>query len=212
MKFIKNIVSGIFQIIICFYNYENQRKITNIFNLIYSFWLKYNISESGANVGFNRPVYMKGGKYIRIGNNFGAGPGFRIEALDLYQNTSYLPQIDIGNNVHFNFNCHIGAINKIIIKDNVLVGSNVLITDHSHGDTTINALKIKPIERFLVSKGPVIIEENVWIGEGVSILSNVCIGRNSIIGCNSVITKDVKPFSIVVGNPAIEIKSFQIDN
>lgn len=212
MKIIKLLINSFFQILNCLYNYQFQKRISNFINALYSLWLKQTFKKVGRNVGFNRPVYVKGGKYITIGNNFGAGPGFRIEALANYQGVSYSPKISIGNNVHFNFNCHIGAINEIILKDNILVGSNVLITDHSHGDTSLNSIKQIPIDRILISKGSVIIEENVWIGEGVSILSNVCIGKNSIIGCNSVVTKNVKPFTIVAGNPAVEIKSYPIND
>lgn len=210
MKSTKFLIIKFFHFFNYIYSYETNIIFHNFKNLIYSLWLNNSFFECG-NAGFNRPVYLKGGKYITIGDNFGAGPRFRLEAIDFYRGTKYQPKIVIGNNVHFNYNCHIGAINEIIIKDNVLVGSNVLITDHSHGDTTLSTIKEKPIERALVSKGKVIIEENVWIGEGVSILPNVRIGKNSIIGCNTVITKDVKPFSVVAGNPAIEIKSFQYE-
>lgn len=47
--------------------------------------------------------------------------------------------------------------------------------------------------RPLFSKGEVIIEDNVWIGEGVAVMPNVTIGKNSIIGANSVVTKSIAP-------------------
>jgi len=46
----------------------------------------------------------------------------------------------------------------------------------------------------------------VWIGEKATILSNVRIGRSAIVGANSVVTKDVPPYSVVCGNPAKIIK------
>lgn len=52
------------------------------------------------------------------------------------------------------------------------------------------------------SKGPVIIGNDVWIGQNVTILSDVRIGNGAIIGAGSVVTKDVKPYTIVCGNPA----------
>jgi len=101
---------------------------------------------------------------------------------------------------------HIGCTNKIVIGDNVLIASRVYITDHSHGEVTIDALNIPPNFRPIISKGPVIIEDNVWIGEGVCILSGVTIGKNAIIGANSVVTKNVSPNSVVGGVPARVIK------
>ena len=98
----------------------------------------------------------------------------------------------------------------IKIDSNVLIGSRVLITDHSHGNNEIADLLLPPSQRVLYSKGPVIIEENVWIGDGAAVLPNVTIGKNSIIGANTVITKDVPPNCIVVGNPARIVKTFSI--
>jgi acetyltransferase-like isoleucine patch superfamily enzyme len=51
------------------------------------------------------------------------------------------------------------------------------------------------VERTIVSKG-------ASIGSGSTILSNVTIGENAIVGAGSVVTKDVQPNVIVVGNPA----------
>lgn len=49
------------------------------------------------------------------------------------------------------------------------------------------------------------IERDVWIGFNATILSGVKIGRGSIVGAGSVVTRDVQPYSIVVGNPARQI-------
>lgn len=106
-------------------------------------------------------------------------------------------------------NAHITSINKIVLGENVLLGKNVLITDNDHGKITFESLSIPPIKRELTSKGPVIIENNVWIGERVSILSGVRIGIGSIIGSGSIVTKDVPPYTIACGNPAKVIKNIQ---
>ncbi|MNH41091.1 putative acetyltransferase [compost metagenome] len=58
----------------------------------------------------------------------------------------------------------------------------------------------------------VVIEDNVWIGEMVSILPGVTIGRGTIIGANSVVTKDLPPNVIAVGSPAIPIKKYNFIN
>jgi acetyltransferase-like isoleucine patch superfamily enzyme len=62
------------------------------------------------------------------------------------------------------------------------------------------------IKNFATSKGDLIIENDVWIGAFAVIFSGVTIGNGSIIGAGAVITKDVSPYSVVIGNPQREIK------
>ena len=175
--------------------------VRKVWNIFLSSRLSQKINSSKS-IYLEAPFFGKGHKYIHIGEYFSSGPGFRIECWDKYQEYTFTPNISIGNNVHFNYRCHIGAINSIVIGDNVLVGSNVLITDHAHGNCNYDDLLVDPFKRKLYSKGRVIIEDNVWIGENCCILPNVVIGHNSVIGANSVVTKTVPPFSVVAGNPA----------
>lgn len=58
-----------------------------------------------------------------------------------------------------------------------------------------------------LTKGSIIIEDEVWIGYGATILSGVRIGKGAIIGAKSVVTKDVEPYVLVAGNPARKIKN-----
>jgi acetyltransferase-like isoleucine patch superfamily enzyme len=148
------------------------------------------------------PFHCHGSKYIKLGHNFHAGAGFRIEAWDCYQDSNYTPEIRIGDNCCINNNVHIGAINRIWVGDNVLIGSNVLITDHTHGNCKMNDLLIPPIKRKLYSKGPVIIEDDVLIGENVSILPGCTIGKGAVLGAGAVVTSDIPPYSVAVGVPA----------
>ena len=56
------------------------------------------------------------------------------------------------------------------------------------------------------SKGDTVIGNDVWIGNGATIMPGVQIGDGAIIGTNSLVTKDVHPYTIVAGNPAREIR------
>ncbi len=56
------------------------------------------------------------------------------------------------------------------------------------------------------SKGDIIVDDDVWIGHGSIILSNLHIGQGSIIGAGSVVTKDIPPYAIVGGSPARILK------
>jgi acetyltransferase-like isoleucine patch superfamily enzyme len=55
--------------------------------------------------------------------------------------------------------------------------------------------------------GPIIIEDDAWLGTGAIILPNVKIGRGSVVGAQSLVTKDVPPFTIVMGSPAKHYKT-----
>ena len=117
----------------------------------------------------SRPSYIIGHEYIKH-KNFTSCSGLRVECIDSYRQYKFNLSLTIGNNVHFNYRCHIGCVNKIIIGDNVLIGSNVLITDHSHGYNDYRDIEDIAACRYLYSKWSVIIEDNVWIGENVCIL------------------------------------------
>ena len=69
---------------------------------------------------------------------------------------------------------------------------------------------IPPVERELISKGPVIIGNNVWIGRNVTIMSGVTVGDGAVIGANAVVTHDVPAYSIAVGCPAKVIRRIKL--
>jgi acetyltransferase-like isoleucine patch superfamily enzyme len=152
------------------------------------------------------PLYLYGEKYIQVGDSFSTGPGLRIECFDSYLNEQYRPKLQIGNNVTLNYYCHIGCINQITIGDDVLIGSSVLITDHSHGLLSSDNPQTPWAKRKLLSKGPVIIGNNVWIGENSCILPGVTIGDGCIIGAGSIVTHNIPAYSIAAGNPAKIVK------
>ena len=155
-------------------------------------------------------IYI-GEKYISIGANSHIGDYGRLTAYSYYPHTrqTFSPEIIIGDNCSIGAQSHITAINKIVIGNNVLTGPRVLITDNAHGASVDTIIDIAPIERELSSKGPVIIEDNVWIGEGSMIMPNVTIGKCSIIAANSVVTKDIPAYCVAAGSPARIIKTLR---
>ncbi|MBW8362840.1 MAG: acetyltransferase [Kaistella sp.] len=156
------------------------------------------------------PFELRGKKFMQISAGFTCGPGCRIEAYP-DENRKVL---FIGNNVQLNDYVHITAIESVNIGDNVLMASKIYISDSSHGSYTGDEYDSSPdsvpAERPLYSK-PVVIEDNVWLGEFVSVLAGVTIGKGSIIGANSVVSRSIPPNVIAVGSPAKPIKEYNFE-
>lgn len=157
---------------------------------------------------------VRGTAHMQIGSHFSAGPGLWLEAVAEYNGHSYSPQIIIGDHVYLSWNNHIGAVNYVKIGNHVLFGSNCYVTDHNHGiysGTGVSSPDVPPSDRVLTDNKEVIIEDNVWIGNGVVILPGVTIGRGSIVGANSVVTKDIPSYTICGGIPARVLKKWNSD-
>ncbi|MCS3108238.1 acyltransferase [Bacteroides fragilis] len=137
-----------------------------LFSKIVMHWFK----STGKHIRICPPLFVNGGKYVTIGDNFSMLERARIEAIDCYTTQTFKPEIIIGNNVVINSDCHLGAINTICIDDNVVIASRVYISDHFHGKLDASDLLIDVAQRDLYSKGGIHIEKNVWIGEGACIM------------------------------------------
>jgi acetyltransferase-like isoleucine patch superfamily enzyme len=117
--------------------------------------------------------------------------------------------VEIGNNVAVNSYCTILDGAKVTIGDDVWIGPDCQIISSGHS--------VDP-ERRKAGYGyanPITIEDNVYIGARVTIVSGekqgITIGKNSVIGTGSVITRDVPPNVLVVGNPARIIRNLTED-
>lgn len=156
------------------------------------------------------PIDVRGKKGINFGKNLTTGKYCRLESFSKDGNKTLF----FGTNVQINDFVHINALKNVKIGDNVLIASKVFITDLEHGSYKGDEYDSVPdsiVKDRDLSSHDVIIEDNVWIGEMVSILPGVTIGKNSIIGSNSVVTKSIPENCIAVGNPAKIVKKYNYD-
>lgn len=176
------------------------------FRAINSFLISRQLKSVKGIFLVNGDVSILGGKYMQTKGNFYAGRGLRLEAVEKFKDKTYQPSIIFGKNFSTGENLHIGAMDCVKIGDDVLFGSKVYVTDHQHGRTTYEDMSKAPEDRELVSRGPVVIEDKVWVGDNVVILDGVTIGHNAIIAAGAVVTKDVPPYTVVAGVPARVLK------
>jgi maltose O-acetyltransferase len=154
-------------------------------------------------VSIERPVKFQGAGHllidegVKLGYLFAGAEGQTI----LLQPREAGSMICIGRDSSVMNGCELMARESIRIGRNCLIGPKTIIVDSDfHG--------IAPEERHLPGKTvPVVIEDNVWIGMSAILLKGARIGRNAIVGSGCVVTGEVPPDSIIVGNPSRSIGS-----
>ena len=198
-QIIKNYIKYIGKLYSYVYPNKINKCINTLKNNLYTGYIQKNFAHFGNSVIMWKPYTLLGTQNIYIGNNVVIESGVQLVT---YSTKDYKPEIHISDNTLIRRNSHITAINKIRIGKNVLTGTNVLISDNEHGESSRQNMNVQPRLRQLVSKGEVIIEDNVWIGNNVCILGGVRSGMGSMIGANTVVTKDIPPYSIAAGVPA----------
>ncbi|WP_298254793.1 sugar O-acetyltransferase [Bradyrhizobium sp.] len=109
-------------------------------------------------------------------------------------------EIRVGHNVFVNQNCTFYDLGGLDIANDVLIGPNVNIITAGH--------PLEPSQRRSITIGkPIVIERNVWIAAGATVIGGVTVGENSVVAAGSVVTRNVAPNSLVGGNPARVIRS-----
>jgi acetyltransferase-like isoleucine patch superfamily enzyme len=151
----------------------------------------------GGRTTLSRPLYCNNPRAVSIGSGVLLSRQFVLA--DLKVGEGWLPKIAIGDGctIMYRFQCNAAA--SVRIGRNVLIASNVLITDSDHVIEP-GGIPVTRNEKLVTS--PVVVEDNCWIGQNVVILKGVVIGHDSVVGANSVVTRSVPALSIVAGSPA----------
>ena len=206
MREILKIIGKLLAII---YPYKLHRKIKGGLEVVYTAWLSPKFYHIGKRVKFSTGIHLAGTEYISLDDDIYFGDGCAMTAF--YNDNNIPPSITterkciikIGSGTMFGDDNHITAACGIRIGKSLRTGKSVLISDNSHGNPAILSQRsIAPNDRPLYCKGPIVIGDNVWIGERAAILGGVTIGDGAIIGVNAVVTHDVPANATVVGCPA----------
>lgn len=111
-------------------------------------------------------------------------------------------RVEMGEKVGFNYGCYVNGFGGLTIGDRTIIGPYTMIHTANHEMDTG-----RPIPEQGWNLGPVDIGPDCWIGMGVCILPGVTIGEGCVVGAGSVVTRDLEPYAVAVGNPAKPIKS-----
>jgi len=148
-----------------------------------------------------RALLVRNPSVIAIGDHVTMESGFVLA--DLRRGHGTAPKIRIGDNctILFRFQCN--AAERVTIGNNVLIASNVLVTDSDH---VVEPRGVATTCNTRLVTRPVSIGHDCWLGQNAVILKGVTIGHHCIVGANTVVTRDVPDCSIVVGNPGRVVK------
>lgn len=147
-------------------------------------------------------------RYIHIGKKLKIKQGYRIECYPTFSYQVLKPQLVIGDNVIVNYGFTAFVANKISIGSNCILAANVTLISENHG---MDPESTQPYHAQPLTTGPITIGEGCWLGQNVSVLPNVTIGRKCIISTSSVVTRDIPDFCIAAGVPARIIKKFNFN-
>lgn len=123
-------------------------------------------------------------------------------------------KISIGNHTCIYEHTVLGSVDSIQIGNFVVISNHVHIYDNNNHPTDpairhqmcMNGFDGDSWRWAQAASSPVVIEDDVWIGEYAAVMKGVTIGKGSIVAAHAVVTKDVPPYTIVAGNPAKVVK------
>lgn len=147
-----------------------------------------------------------GAEAIYIGDNVRIKSGYWLNYP--LNNFDGKPRIIIKDGCQIGKNLSISIVNRAVIGNNVLMGSNVYIADcgHEYKDIGVSVL----MQGVTATDNEVVIGDNCWLGINSVVVGNVHIGKGSIVGANSFVNKDIPDYCVAAGNPARVVKAFDV--
>lgn len=162
------------------------------------------LAGNGLNIAIGNHFKLEQGSRLFIQKDWRIGDHVQIATnCALFSRESPSAGIlSIGDSTHIGDNTIIDVADDVTIGSTVAIGPNCVIYSHDHGyESDATAAWKGP----LITR-PVVIEDNAWIGSGVTILPGVTIGKRAVVAAGSVVTKDIETNSLYGGVPARKIK------
>lgn len=190
------------------------RAVSKMRQLVSAWRMRKAFATSGANLTVGQSTKIFGASFAPK-----RGGKFTIGSQSMYHGRMAMDlegaEIRIGDRT-FVGNGLLVAARLIDIGSDVLISWNVTIVDH-HSHSVDFSKRRADVAGWLkgskdwtnVKIAPVYICDKVWIGFGAAILPGVTIGEGAVVGAGSVVTKDVKPWTVVAGNPARIIRELE---
>ncbi len=167
-------------------------------------WVKWFLNPLKHHKGKGALIRRRTRMDVMPFNNFTIGKKSTIEDFSTVNNG--VGDVVIGERTRIGLGCTL--IGPVKIGNDIMLAQNIVISGLNHGYEDIN---IPPSLQAVETK-QITIEDNVWIGANSVITAGVTVGKQSIVAAGSVVTKDVPPYSIVAGNPAKILKSYNFSS
>ena len=207
------------------YKLDSKIRLINLFVIIFArsfslargFLKSLGLKKRGKILFIGKNVKLKHKNFIKLGNgvtldDYVVLDGLSEDGLILGDNVkvgSYTiiacsgslknlgKGIKIGSNSGIGDFCYFGAAGGIKIGRNVIMGQNVRFHSENHN---FNRIDIPRKDQGVTNKG-IVISDDCWIGSGVVFLDGIQVGEGCVIGANTLVNKDIPPYSVAVGNP-----------
>lgn len=172
-------------------NYVEQKKV-----------LLIRAKSAKSKININNSFIFSSSDDIELGNHVLIG-AYNVFCVASDSSSSSKPKLKIGDGTYIGEQNNIRAAGgSVFIGENCLISQQVSMIASDHGSTKNELIKLQP----WVSKGDIVIEDDVWIGCAAQILSGVTIGKGAIVAAGSLVNKNVPPYAIVAGVPAKIVK------
>lgn len=163
------------------------------------------LASLGPNSRFGKPYWIRSPHRIHIGRNIWFGPRACLSVAERLRGEEFEPVLRFGDDCDISTDLFVSCLGEITIGNRVGLGTRVYIgdsfTDYSDPDAMPEDMKF-------AEPKPVRIEDGAIVGAGAAVLPGVTIGARAIVAANAVVTRDVPPRAVVLGNPARTIRTW----